>query len=133
MEENKNNQNLTTEEVKLAITEVISEVKKEREAARVASESGELKRNPFQNLDEEGLLTADDIVKEWDAIQKKQSSLSSGKRKVVQHLVWMALRKAAIKKAKENTGKEAQEKEAKSIPKNPRTRKKKTENKASEK
>lgn len=94
--------NLTTEEVKLAITDVISEIMEARKAARLASKSGELKRNPFQNLDEDGVLTADNIVKEWDAIQNKQSSLSSGKRQVVQHIVYMALRKAAIKKAREN-------------------------------
>lgn len=128
MEENKINQELTTEEVKLQITEIIEEAKKSREAARLVSKSGELKRNPFQSLDEKGMLNADSLVSEFDVIQAKKSTLSSGERQVIQQIVWMALRKAALKKAQET----AQAKET-SIPKKPRTRKKKSEKSDSDK
>ena len=49
MEENKINQELTTEEVKLQITEIIEEAKKSREAARLASKSSMSfrQRNPL--------------------------------------------------------------------------------------
>ena len=121
MEEKNQNQEqgLTTEEVKAQIAEVIANAKENREKVRLASKSGELKRNPFVNLDEKGILNPDAIVKEWDLIQAKKSSLSSGERQVIQQIVWMALRKAALKKA--------QEKET-SIPKKPRMRKQKSEN-----
>lgn len=134
MEENKINQELTTEEVKLQITEIIEEAKKSREAARLASKSGELKRNPFQSLDEKGMLNADRLASEFDVIQAKKSTLSSGERQVIQQIVWMALRKAALKKAQETAQAkaDAQEKET-SIPKKPRTRKKKSEKSDSDK
>lgn len=127
MEEKNQNQEkglLTTEEVKAQIAEVIANAKENREKVRLASKSGELKRNPFVNLDEKGILNSDAIVKEWDLIQAKKSSLSSGERQVIQQIVWMALRKAALKKA--------QEKET-SIPKKPRMRKKKSEKSDSDK
>lgn len=126
MEEKNQNQEqgLTTEEVKAQIAEVIANAKENREKVRLASKSGELKRNPFVNLDEKGILNPDAIVKEWDLIQAKKSSLSSGERQVIQQIVWMALRKAALKKA--------QEKET-SIPKKPRMRKKKSEKSDSDK
>ena len=134
MEENKINQELTTEEAKLQITEIIEEAKKSREVARLASKSGELKRNPFQSLDEKGMLNADRLASEFDVIQAKKSTLSSGERQVIQQIVWMALRKAALKKAQETVQAkvEAQEKET-SIPKKPRTRKKKSEKSDSDK
>lgn len=134
MEENKINQELTTEEVKLQITEIIEEAKKSREVARLASKSGELKRNPFQSLDEKGMLNADSLASEFDVIQAKKSTLSSGERQVIQQIVWMALRKAALKKAQETAQAkvEAQEKET-SIPKKPRMRKKKSEKSDSDK
>ena len=126
MEEKNQNQEqgLTAEEVKAQIAEVIANAKENREKVRLASKSGELKRNPFVNLDEKGILNPDAIVKEWDLIQAKKSSLSSGERQVIQQIVWMALRKAALKKA--------QEKET-SIPKKPRMRKKKSEKSDSDK
>ena len=126
MEEKNQNQEqgLTTEEVKAQIAEVIANAKENREKVRLASKSGELKRNPFVNLDEKGILNPDAIVKEWDLILAKKSSLSSGERQVIQQIVWMALRKAALKKA--------QEKET-SIPKKPRMRKKKSEKSDSDK
>lgn len=126
MEEKNQNQEqgLTAEEVKAQIAEVIANAKESREKVRLASKSGELKRNPFVNLDEKGILNPDAIVKEWDLIQAKKSSLSSGERQVIQQIVWMALRKAALKKA--------QEKET-SIPKKPRMRKKKSEKSDSDK
>ena len=126
MEEKNQNQEqgLTTEEVKAQIAEVIANAKENREKVRLASKSGELKRNPFVNLDEKGILNPDALVKEWDLIQAKKSSLSSGERQVIQQIVWMALRKAALKKA--------QEKET-SIPKKPRMRKKKSEKSDSDK
>lgn len=126
MEEKNQNQEqgLTTEEVKAQIAEVIANAKENREKVRLASKSGKLKRNPFVNLDEKGILNPDAIVKEWDLIQAKKSSLSSGERQVIQQIVWMALRKAALKKA--------QEKET-SIPKKPRMRKKKSEKSDSDK
>lgn len=126
MEEKNQNQEqgLTTEEVKAQIAEVIANAKENREKVRLASKSGELKRSPFVNLDEKGILNPDAIVKEWDLIQAKKSSLSSGERQVIQQIVWLALRKAALKKA--------QEKET-SIPKKPRMRKKKSEKSDSDK
>lgn len=135
MEEKKQNyeQKLSTEEVKAEIAEVISEVKENREKVRLASKSGELKRNPFVNLDEKGILNPDALVKEWDLIQAKKSSLSSGERTVVQQIVWMAFKKAAIKKATEAASKNIAEKEAQEKPKAKRTRKKKSEKSDSEK
>ena len=124
MEEKNQEQGLTTEEVKAQIAEVIANAKENREKVRKESKSGELKRNPFVNLDEKGILNPDAIVKEWDLIQAKKSSLSSGESQVIQQIVWMALRKAALKKA--------QEKET-SIPKKPRMRKKKSEKSDSDK
>lgn len=130
MEEKKQNyeQKLSTEEVKAEIAEVISEVKENREKVRLASKSGELKRNPFVNLDEKGILNPDALVKEWDLIQAKKSSLSSGERTVVQQIVWMAFKKAIEAASKNIAEKEAQEK-----PKAKRTRKKKSEKSDSEK
>lgn len=130
MEEKNQNeeQGLTTEEVKAQIAEVIANAKENREKVRLASKSGELKRNPFVNLDEKGILNPDAIVKEWDLIQAKKSSLSSGERNTVQQIVLIAFRNAAIKKAKDIAEKEAQEK-----PKAKRTRKKKSEKSDSEK
>ena len=130
MEEKNQNQEqgLTTEEVKAQIAEVIANAKENREKVRLASKSGELKRNPFVNLDEKGILNPDAIVKEWDLIQAKKSSLSSGERNTVQQIVLIAFRNAAIKKAKDIAEKEAQEK-----PKAKRTRKKKSEKSDSEK
>lgn len=77
MEEKNQNQEqgLTTEEVKAQIAEVIANAKENREKVRKESKSGELKRNPFVNLDEKGILNPDAIVKEWDLIQAKKSSL----------------------------------------------------------
>lgn len=132
MEEKNIKKELTTEEVKLRITEIIEEVKKSREAARLASESGELKRSPFQSLDEKGMLNADSIVSEFDVIQAKKSSLSSGERTVIQQIVWMALRKAALANIKKNTETKVQEEET-AVPKKPRTRRKKSEKSDSEK
>lgn len=63
--------------------------------------SGKLKRNPFQSLDEKGMLNADSIVSEFDVIQAKKSTLSSNERKVTLHIVYQALYKAALKKAQE--------------------------------
>nr|CAI9750696.1 hypothetical protein GPVRGNEL_GPVRGNEL_CDS_0047 [Caudoviricetes sp.] len=130
MEEKKQNyeQKLSTEEVKAEIAEVISEVKENREKVRLASKSGELKRNPFVNLDEKGILNPAALVKEWDLIQAKKSSLSSGERTVVQQIVWMA-----VKKATEAASKNIAEKEAQEKPKAKRTRKKKSEKSDSEK
>lgn len=92
-----------------------------------------MKRNPFVNLDEKGILNPDAIVKEWDLIQAKKSSLSSGERKTVQQIVLIAFRNAAIKKAKDNAAKNIAEKEAQEKPKAKRTRKKKSEKSDSEK
>lgn len=100
-EENKQGeeQKLTTEEVKLAISEVISEVRKKQK--EVTEAGGELKRSHFVNLDEKGFLTPDNIVREWDAIQEKKSSLCSNQRGCVQMIVYDALRRAAVKRAKQ--------------------------------
>lgn len=135
MEEKNQNQEqgLTTEEVKAQIAEVIANAKESREKVRLASKSGELKRNPFVNLDEKGILNPDAIVKEWDLIQAKKSSLSSGERNTVQQIVLIAFRNAAIKKAKDNAAKNIAEKEAQEKPKAKRTRKKKSEKSDSEK
>lgn len=135
MEEKNQNQEqgLTTEEVKAQIAEVIANAKENREKVRLASKSGELKRNPFVNLDEKCILNPDAIVKEWDLIQAKKSSLSSGERNTVQQIVLIAFRNAAIKKAKDNAAKNIAEKEAQEKPKAKRTRKKKSEKSDSEK
>lgn len=101
MEENKTTNELTSEEVKLQINEVLDEIKKRREEVRLVSKSGELKRSPFMSLDEKGMLNADSLVAEYDVIQAKKSTLSSGERQVIQQIVWAGLRKAAIKKAAE--------------------------------
>lgn len=101
MEENKTTNELTSKEVKLQINEVLDEIKKRREEVRLASKSGELKRSPFMSLDEKGMLNADSLVAEYDVIQAKKSTLSSGERQVIQQIVWAGLRKAAIKKAAE--------------------------------
>lgn len=53
------------------------------------------------SLDEKGMLNADSLVAEYDVIQAKKSTLSSGERQVIQQIVWAGLRKAAIKKAAE--------------------------------
>lgn len=135
MEEKKQNdeQKLTTEEVKAEIAEVIANAKENRERVRLSSKSGELKRNPFVNLDEKGILTPDALVNEWDLIQAKKSSLSSGERNTVKQIVLIALRNTAIKKAKDNAVKNVAEKEAQEKPKAKHIRKKKSEKSASEK
>ena len=76
---------LSTQEVKDAISEVIIEMRTQHEEARMKSPTGMLKRNPFDNLDERGLMT----------------SHSSSERKLLSQIVWLGLRKAAIKKAKD--------------------------------
>lgn len=132
MEENKATNELTSEEVKLQINEVLDEIKKKREEIRLASKSGELKRSPFMSLDEKGMLNADSLVSEYDIIQAKKSSLSSGERQLVQQIVWAGLRKAAIKKAAEiakaNGDAQAQDEKPK---RKTRKRTKKSENKPS--
>lgn len=134
MEEKKTNQELSTEEVKLCIEEVISQVKENREKVRLASKSGELKRNAFVNLDEKGILNPDAIVREWDLIQERKSSLSSNQRNVVKQIVVMALQKAAIKKAREAAqAKVDAEEAAQEEPKAKRSRKKKSEKSDSDK
>lgn len=135
MKEKKQNdeQKLTTEEVKAEVAEVIANAKENRERVRLSSKSGELKRNPFVNLDEKGILNPDALVNEWDLIQAKKSSLSSGERNTVKQIVLIALRNAAIKKAKDNAVENIAEKEAQEKPKAKRTRKKKSEKSASEK
>lgn len=92
---------LSTQEVKDAISEVIIEMRTQHEEARMKSPTGMLKRNPFDNLDERDLMTSDYIVSEWDNIQAKKSSHSSSERKLLSQIVWLGLRKAAIKKAKD--------------------------------
>ena len=57
--------------MKAQIAEVIANAKENREKVRKESKSGELKRNPFVNLDEKGILNPDAIVKEWDLVQAK--------------------------------------------------------------
>ena len=92
---------LSTQEVKDAISEVITEMRTKHEEARMKSPTGELKRNPFDNLDERGLMSSEYIVKEWDNIQAKKSSHSSSERRLLSQIVWLGLRKAAIKKARD--------------------------------
>ena len=100
-EETVNKGQLTDSEVKMQIDEIVKGIRANREKVRKASNGGELKRNPFQYLDERGMLTADNIVNEFNLIQAKKSRLSSNERDVIQRIVWMALRKAAILKANE--------------------------------
>lgn len=92
---------LSTQEVKDAISEVIIEMRTQHEEARMKSLTGMLKRNPFDNLDERDLMTSDYIVSEWDNIQAKKSSHSSSERRLLSQIVWLGLRKAAIKKARD--------------------------------
>lgn len=94
-EENENQEKqMSREEVHAAIEEVIKEVQKSRDVAREASKNG-LKRNPFETLEERGLMNADYIIDEFDKIQAKASSHPSGEREVINKIMLMALHKVA--------------------------------------
>lgn len=94
-EEKKQDDGLTMEEAKSAIREVIRKIRRIRRETVMTSDGCTLKRDPFTNLDEKGILTPDNIVKEFNNIQAKASKLSSSERKFVQQIFWVALRKAA--------------------------------------
>lgn len=85
-----------------------------------------LQRSPFQSLDEKGLLTPDNIVKEFALVQNKETALSAGERGVINQIVFMAMQQAMEKKFREDERKQAEQPKLKK----PRsTRKKKSDSK----
>lgn len=97
MEEKKNEQReLGRDEVFAEVKEVIENVEKSRMVAEAGSKYG-LKRNPYQTLKEKGLMNPDFILSEFDKIQAKASTLSSGERDVISKIMMMALHNAAVK------------------------------------
>lgn len=86
------------EKIKASIKGVINDEKITMEF-RVTS--GELKRTPFDRLDEMGILNPDRLIEEWKAIQERKSSLSSDLRKAVNGIFLTALTNRAYQKAEE--------------------------------
>ena len=133
MEEKKNEQReLGRDEVFAEVKEVIENVEKSRKVAELGSKYG-LKRNPYQTLNEKGLMNPDFIMSEFDKIQVKASNLSSGERDVISKIMMMALHNAAVKEYEkinesENPDPEKPQDEG-GIPKRKRTAKKAAEKK----
>lgn len=115
---------LSREDVFPAVKEVIEEVKRSRNVADAAAKNG-LKRNPFQSLEEKGLMNADYIISEFDKIQVKKSSHPSGERDVITKIMNMALYKVDTAKYDEieNEAKQKAEERVGGIPKRKRTKK----------
>lgn len=115
---------LSREDVFPAVEKVIQDVRRSRDAAEAASANG-LKRNPFQSLDEGGLMNADYIISEFDKIQVKQSSHPKGERDVITKIMNMALYEVATAKYEEieNEAKQKAEERVGGIPKRKRTKK----------
>ena len=111
---------------------MIESVEKSRMVAEAGSKHG-LKRNPYQTLKEKGLMNPDFILSEFDKIQAKASSLSSGERDVISKIMMMALHNAAVKEYEKINKSEAPEPEKPQdeggIPKRKRTAKKAAEKK----
>lgn len=133
MEEKKNEQReLGRDEVFAEVKEVIESVEKSRMVAEAGSKHG-LKRNPYQTLKEKGLMNPDFILSEFDKIQAKASSLSSGERDVISKIMMMALHNAAVKEYEKINKSEDPEPENTQdeggIPKRKRTAKKAAEKK----
>ena len=133
MEEKKNEQReLGRDEVFAEVKEVIESVEKSRMVAEAGSKHG-LKRNPYQTLKEKGLMNPDFILSEFDKIQAKASSLSSGERDVISKIMMMALHNAAVKEYEKINGSEVPEdgkpQDEEGIPKRKRTAKKAAEKK----
>lgn len=133
MEEKKNEQReLGRDEVFAEVKEVIESVEKSRMLAEAGSKHG-LKRNPYQTLKEKGLMNPDFILSEFDKIQAKASTLSSGERDVISKIMMMALHNAAVKEYKKINKSEDPEPEKPQddgvIPKRKRTAKKAAEKK----
>ena len=133
MEEKKNEQReLGRDEVFAEVKEVIESVEKSRMVAEAGSKHG-LKRNPYQTLKEKGLMNPDFILSEFDKIQAKASSLSSGERDVISKIMMMALHNAAVKEYEKINGSEVPEdgkpQDEGGIPKRKRTAKKAAEKK----
>ena len=120
MEEKKMAQNeqneqreLGRDEVFAAVEKVIKNVDDSRKVAEKGSKYG-LKRNPYQTLKEKGMMNPDFIMSEFDKIQAKASTLSSGERDVINKIMFMALHNAAVeayKEINENEKKESEESE----------------------
>ena len=84
-----------TKEVRL----VISEINAKR--SKITAAGKELKRSPFGNLKERGLMEAEFLIEEFDRIQNKQSSLPSGERKVISEIVMVAFSRLMAKRAQD--------------------------------
>lgn len=133
MEEKKNEQReLGRDEVYAEVQEVINNVEKARMVAEGGAKNG-LKRNPYQTLKERGLMNPDFILSEFDKIQAKASTLSSGERDVISKIMMMALHNAAVKEYEKLNKSEDPEPEKPQddggIPKKKRTAKKAAEKK----
>ncbi len=104
---------LGRDEVFAAVEKVIKNVDDSRKVAEIGSKYG-LKRNPYQTLKEKGMMNPDFIMSEFDKIQAKASTLSSGERDVIKKIMFMALHNAAVeayKEINENEKKESEESE----------------------
>lgn len=92
---------MSREEVHVALGTVIKELRKSREEAAKASKNG-LKRNPFDTLEDKGLMNAYDIMDEFYKIQAKASQLSSNERRIINKIMLMALYRVARAEKKVN-------------------------------
>lgn len=79
---------------------VISEIDNKRLA--VTSEGHELKRSPYGTLQEKGMMKADFLMREFEKIENKQSSLSSGERKIISEIVMTAFVRLMAKRESKN-------------------------------
>lgn len=79
---------------------VISEINNKRLA--VTSKGHELKRSPYGTLQEKGMMKADFLMREFEKIENKQSSLSSGERKVISEIVMTAFVRLMAKRESKN-------------------------------
>lgn len=117
MEKAKTNRDLTNGEVKQQITKLLQERKDFLAKLKV-----QLKRTPYDSLNDKGMLNTNDIFNEYQLIREKKSKLSSGERSAIMAMMSIAIQRAILAQMKSKQKAQAEEEES-SKPKK-RTRKK---------
>lgn len=68
-------------------------LRKRKEAAGLY---GNLKRTPFEALEDKGLMNPDSIFLEFQKITNKESSLSASERRLIENIAFEALQKVIL-------------------------------------
>ena len=90
------------------VSAVIREIDGKRK--KVTAGGNMLKSSPYGNLKQKGLMNADFLLSEFEKIQNKQSSLSSGERKEIEQIVMEGFSRLMVKREKEEANKKKEEK-----------------------